>query len=104
MCGYRLSRRKQVVAEHFDCGPWDEEWSPRYQHRPDPTYSGNPPESEKAYPRTGTDEVGSHSTLGKDTFYRGEHDQREVRDSRHEACVPRSSQTPQVPDPGRRVL
>ena len=25
MCGrYRLSRRKQIIEEHFDCAPWDE--------------------------------------------------------------------------------
>jgi len=35
MCGrYRLSRRKQLVEEYFDCGPWDEEWSPRYNIAP----------------------------------------------------------------------
>ena len=35
MCGrYRLSRRKQLVEEYFDCDPWDEEWSPRYNIAP----------------------------------------------------------------------
>jgi len=35
MCGrYRLSRRKQLVEEYFDCGPWDEDWSPRYNIAP----------------------------------------------------------------------
>ncbi len=35
MCGrYRLSRRKQIIEEHFDCDPWDEDWSPRYNVAP----------------------------------------------------------------------
>jgi len=35
MCGrYRLSRRKQLIEEHFDCGPWDEEWSPCFNIAP----------------------------------------------------------------------
>jgi putative SOS response-associated peptidase YedK len=30
MCGrYRLSRRKQIIAEHFDA-PFDDDWTPRY--------------------------------------------------------------------------
>jgi len=35
MCGrYRLSRRKQIIVEHFDTSPWDGEWSPRYNIAP----------------------------------------------------------------------
>lgn len=35
MCGrYRLSRRKQLVEEYFDCNPWDEDWTPRYNIAP----------------------------------------------------------------------
>src|SRR5947209_399063 len=35
MCGrYRLSRRKQIIAEYFDSAPWDEDWSPRYNIAP----------------------------------------------------------------------
>lgn len=35
MCGrYRLSRRKQILEEHFDTAPWDDEWSPRYNIAP----------------------------------------------------------------------
>jgi len=35
MCGrYRLSRRKQILEDHFDTAPWDEEWSPRYNIAP----------------------------------------------------------------------
>jgi len=31
---YRLSRRKQLVEEYFDSGPWDDVWSPRYNIAP----------------------------------------------------------------------
>ena len=35
MCGrYRLSRRKQIIEEHFDSAPWDEDWSPRFNIAP----------------------------------------------------------------------
>jgi putative SOS response-associated peptidase YedK len=35
MCGrYRLSRRKQVVEEHFDTVSGEEEWTPRYNIAP----------------------------------------------------------------------
>lgn len=31
MCGrYRLSRRKQIIEEHFETQPWDDDWNPRY--------------------------------------------------------------------------
>lgn len=35
MCGrYRLSRRKQIIAEHFDSASGEEDWSPRYNVAP----------------------------------------------------------------------
>jgi putative SOS response-associated peptidase YedK len=35
MCGrYRLSRRKQVVEEYFDCGSEEPDWTPRYNIAP----------------------------------------------------------------------
>jgi putative SOS response-associated peptidase YedK len=35
MCGrYRLSRRKQIIEEHFESTPWDDDWSPRYNIAP----------------------------------------------------------------------
>jgi putative SOS response-associated peptidase YedK len=35
MCGrYRLSRRKQIIEEHFDSDPWNDDWSPRYNIAP----------------------------------------------------------------------
>ena len=35
MCGrYRLSRRKQIIEEHFDSVSGEEDWSPRYNVAP----------------------------------------------------------------------
>jgi putative SOS response-associated peptidase YedK len=35
MCGrFRLSRRKQIIAEHFDAISGEEDWSPRYHIAP----------------------------------------------------------------------
>jgi putative SOS response-associated peptidase YedK len=48
MCGrYRLSRRKQLVEEHFESGPWEEDWSPRFNiapTQPIPVIRQNPKE------------------------------------------------------------
>jgi putative SOS response-associated peptidase YedK len=48
MCGrYRLSRRKQIIEEHFDCSKWDDDWSPRYNiapTQPVPVIRQNPKE------------------------------------------------------------
>jgi putative SOS response-associated peptidase YedK len=48
MCGrYRLSRRKQILEEHFDTAPWDDDWSPRYNiapTQPIPVIRQNPKE------------------------------------------------------------
>jgi len=35
MCGrYRLSRRKQLIEEHFDTSPLEDDWEPRYNIAP----------------------------------------------------------------------
>src|SRR6516162_7100709 len=35
MCGrYRLSRRKQIIEEHFDSPDWQDDWNPRYNIAP----------------------------------------------------------------------
>src|SRR5215472_10089914 len=35
MCGrYRLSRRKQIIEEHFNTADWQDDWSPRYNIAP----------------------------------------------------------------------
>ena len=66
MCGrYRLSRRKQIIEEHFDSVSGDEDWSSSLQHRPDPADPSHPPESEGARPRIVADPLGSHSLMGE---------------------------------------
>jgi putative SOS response-associated peptidase YedK len=48
MCGrYRLSRRKQILEEHFDSSSGEEDWSPRYNiapTQPVPVIRQNPKE------------------------------------------------------------
>ena len=48
MCGrYRLSRRKQIIEEHFDCGSDEPDWAPRYNiapTQPVPVIRQNPKE------------------------------------------------------------
>ena len=48
MCGrYRLSRRKQIVEEYFDCPDWQDDWNPRYNiapTQPVPVIRHNPKE------------------------------------------------------------
>jgi putative SOS response-associated peptidase YedK len=35
MCGrFRLSRRKQIIEEHFDTADWQDDWSPRFNIAP----------------------------------------------------------------------
>jgi len=49
MCGgHRLSRRKQIIEEHFDSVFGDEDWSPGYNVAPSqtvPVIRQNPKES-----------------------------------------------------------
>jgi putative SOS response-associated peptidase YedK len=45
---YRLSRRKQIIEEHFDTSSGDEDWSPRYNiapTQPIPVIRPNPKET-----------------------------------------------------------
>jgi putative SOS response-associated peptidase YedK len=48
MCGrYRLSRRKQIIEEHFDSVDWQDDWSPRFNvapTQPVPVIRQNPKE------------------------------------------------------------
>ena len=48
MCGrYRLSRRKQLVDEYFDCSSYESDWTPRYNiapTQPIPVIRQNPKE------------------------------------------------------------
>jgi hypothetical protein len=51
MCGrYRLSRRKQLVAEYFGTDSGEYDWNPHYNIAPDSAGSGHPSASERAYP------------------------------------------------------
>jgi len=68
MCGrYRLSRRKQLVEEYFDCGSDESDWNPRYNIAPTPADPRHPPESQGAGPRTVAGTVGIDPFLGRKT-------------------------------------
>jgi putative SOS response-associated peptidase YedK len=44
---HRLSRRKQIIEEHIDSAPWDDDWDPRYNiapTQPVPVIRQNPKE------------------------------------------------------------
>jgi len=44
MCGrYKLSRRKQLVEEYFDCPSDEPDWNPRYNIAPHPADPSYPP-------------------------------------------------------------
>jgi putative SOS response-associated peptidase YedK len=64
MCGrYRLSRRKQIIEEHFETVSDEPDWNPRYNiapTQPVPVIRQNPKE-----PRAGVvpDALGSHSLV-----------------------------------------
>jgi putative SOS response-associated peptidase YedK len=53
MCGrYRLSRRKQIIEEHFDSISGEEDWTPRYNiapTQPVPVIRQNPQEFAKRH-------------------------------------------------------
>jgi putative SOS response-associated peptidase YedK len=35
MCGrYRLSRRKEIIEDHFETANWQDDWSPRHNIAP----------------------------------------------------------------------
>jgi SOS response associated peptidase (SRAP) len=51
MCGrYRLSRRKQLIEDHFDSASGEEDWIPRYNVAPTQLVSNHPPESQGTRP------------------------------------------------------
>ena len=105
MCGrYRLSRRKQIIEEHFDSDPWDEDWTPRYNIAPT-----QPVPVIRQHPKEPVRELslmrwGLIPSWAKDPSVAAQHDQREVGNGGHEARVPRCAEIPQVPDPCGRLL
>jgi hypothetical protein len=51
MCGrYRLSQRKQLVEEYFDCGSDEPDWAPRNNITPTQPVARDPPESQGTSP------------------------------------------------------
>ena len=65
MCGrYQLSRRKQIIEEHFDSVPTEEDWNPRYNiapTQPVPVIRQNPKATD-SYSRIATKNHCAHSS------------------------------------------
>lgn len=62
MCGrYRLSRRTQIIAEHFDASPFVDDWIPRYNIAPTQARSDHPPRTARVF----ADALGINSILGE---------------------------------------
>ena len=54
---YRLSRRKQILAEHFDVTPFDDDWESATTS-PHTVSPRHPPASERTRPTAFADDVG----------------------------------------------
>ena len=77
MCGrYRLSRRKQIIEEHFDSVSGEEDWSPRYviallPPQPVPVIRQNPkePRRELSLMRWGLIPSWAYFGIGEETAH-----------------------------------
>jgi len=75
MCGrYRLSRRKQIIEEHFDTISGDEDWTPRYNvapTQPVPIIRQHPKEPRR---EAISSPLGSHPFMGEGRVWRRRND------------------------------
>jgi putative SOS response-associated peptidase YedK len=105
MCGrYRLSRRKQILEEHFDSVSGMEDWNPRYNIAPTqlvPIIRQNPKEPVR---ELSLFRLGTRSKVGERSVCRGKNDQCKIGDRKHETCLLRCVEISQVPDPCGRLL
>ena len=105
MCGrYRLSRRKQIVEEHFDAVSGDEDWNPRYNFAPThpvPVIRQNPKEPVRELSLI---RWGLIPSWAKDSSVAAKMINARSETARHQARVPRCDGISQVPDPCRWLL
>ena len=86
MCGRcKLSRRKQIIEEHFDAISGKEDWSPRYNIAPT-----QPVAVIRQNPKEPTRELslmrwGTHSKLGERLVCRRPTDQCQIGNGEHQA-------------------
>jgi putative SOS response-associated peptidase YedK len=104
MCGrYRLSRRKQIIEEHFETADWQEDWSPRFNvalTQPVPVIRQNPKEPirELSLMRWGLiPPWAKNSLIATGTI------NAKSETAASKPGISRSSKIPQVPDSGRWV-
>jgi hypothetical protein len=104
MCGrYRLSRRKQIIAEHFDARSDGEDWIPRYNvapTQPVPVIRQNPAEPTKHLSQMRWGLIPSWS---KDASA-CEDDQCEIGNRSNVARIPRCDEIPALPGASRCVV
>lgn len=105
MCGrYRLSRKKQIIAERFDAISDAEDWTPRYNvdpTQPVPVIRQNliEPTRHLSQMRWGAD-----SFMVERCLWSFEHDQREIGNRSNVACISRRGEIPTLPCTSRCVL
>ena len=84
MCGrYRLSRRKEVLAEHFETNVDDLEWEPRYNVAPTQSIPVIRCDEQGSTLRPSPGAMGLDPILGNRSHHRRTHDQRAFRNCRH---------------------
>jgi hypothetical protein len=64
---HRLSPRKQIIEEHFDCDPCNEGWKPRFNVAP-ASKSRLCGSTQRTRPETVVDEVGDNPFLGESSL------------------------------------
>jgi len=105
VCGrYRLSRRKQIIDEHFDSVSGEEDWSPRYNIAPTQpilVIRQNPKEPVRELSMM---RWGLIPSWAKDSSVAASMINARAETAKHEARVPRCVEISQVRDPRRRIL
>jgi putative SOS response-associated peptidase YedK len=105
MCGrYGLSRRKEVLAEHFGAEFADMEWEPRWNVAPTQPVPVIRRDSKGPTLRASLMRWGLIPSWASDATIGGADDQRAIRDCREQAIVPGAPSETALSGPGGWVL